>query len=211
MARCMSPRIGWLLAIVPIVALAEDPRAEPVQGVAEVMTNQLGALTRASPRGVLEPVRVYFRGHAVRIEFTDRGGKPYVLLIPDGAKTGWILDATGAIPVPRAPLPVVMDLDAPCGASGLLVECTSRGPALVDGLATVQWRYRLPAGRGPGGTNRGTLWLDPLTGVVVRYVGSAGIGPLREWRVTRLEYGPVPASLFEVPETHLRPQSTLRR
>lgn len=206
---------GWRILIAGVVLVLTSlvqarAQEQPVEGIAEVSTNALGALTRASPRGAMEPARVYFRGNAMRIEFTDSRGTPYSMLLPDAGTVGWILDGRGAMPVPHLALPVRLDVDAPCG-KGMLADCKRVGTGLRAGRDAVQWRYRLPGNTGPGRTRRGTLWLDADTGLVLEYSGDGGLGPPRQWRVGAIDYQHVADGLFEVPADALQPQPTLRR
>ncbi|HST45725.1 MAG TPA: hypothetical protein VLK29_10945 [Luteimonas sp.] len=208
----------WLLAcalgpaLLTAAAATEPatPGLDEPQGVAEVLTNQLGPLTRARSRGALEPAKVYFRGKSVRIEFADRDGKAFAMLLPETGQVGWLMDDASAMPLPNSGLPVVFDGEAPCG-SGMLAQCARTGTGQQAGRDAVHWRYRLPNPTGPGRTSRGTMWLDAETGVVLAYEGEAGVGPARQWRTLSVDYQPVPDSMFEVPEDRLRAEPTLRR
>src|SRR5690606_16393996 len=101
---------GGLLLLLCVATFCGPACADGFSGTAEVLTNQLGALTRTSPRGALEPVRVSFREGSLRLQFRDNAGDDYVLLLPDGAAVGWILAASGgARPVPGMRWPLRFD------------------------------------------------------------------------------------------------------
>lgn len=179
------------------MAQAQQASAE---GVAQVSTNQLGPLTRASPRGKLEPATVYFREGAVRIDFHDAGGKSYRLVLPGDDQPGWILDAKGAVlPVPKAGWPLVFDPQAPCAGQGMFANCQSQGPGLVAGQNAKHWRYRFTRNSGPGLTSRGDMWLDTETGLVLAYRGETGVGLQQEWRVSSVTYQALPEDMFDLP------------
>lgn len=192
-----------LVAIVLSGGLAvatSGARAEaPAEGVATVLTNQFGALTRASPRGRLEPVRLYFRGDASRAEFKDGNGMTVAFVTPGEAAAGWLTDGAASIPLPGAGHPMVLDPDQPCSGKGLFADCHKKGEVAYAGRRAYHWRYRLSNNNGPGRTRSGEMWLDAETGLVLGYKGRAGLGPLKEWRVEQVVYGPVPDALFELP------------
>jgi len=180
---------------------AADAQQASAEGVAQVSTNQLGPLTRATPRGKLEPVTVYFREGATRIDFRDAAGASYQLLLPGGDKPGWILDGKGAaLPAPRAAWPLVFDPQAPCAGQGMFASCQSQGPGLVAGQNARHWRYRFSRNTGPGLTSRGDMWLDAETGLVLAYRGETGAGLPQEWRVQSVTYGPLPEDTFDPPK-----------
>lgn len=183
---------------------AADAQRASAEGVAQVSTNQLGPLTRARPRGKLEPATVYFREGAARIDFRDADGKSYRLLLPGHGQPGWILDAKGAaLPAPKAAWPLVFDPQAPCAGQGMFANCQSQGPGLVAGQNARHWRYRFSRNIGPGLTSRGDMWLDAETGLVLAYSGETGAGLPQEWRVQSVTYGPLPEGTFDLPESSL--------
>lgn len=195
----MSTRCGLLLLLC--VATFSGPAcADGFSGTAEVLTNQLGALTRTTPRGALEPVRVFFRDDSLRLQFRDNAGEDYVLLLPDGAPVGWILGASGGVmPVPGMRWPLRFDAGQPCAGHGMFAECQRIETGVYAGRNAVRWRYRLPNPTGPGLTRQGHMWLDAETGFVLAYAGRTGLGREQRWEVRQLRYGPQPAELFEPP------------
>lgn len=186
-----------LLAMLQMAPALAQPGAS---GTAQVMTNQLGPLTRAQPRGALEPVTAHFRDGAVRIEFKDRGGKAYALVLPAGASTGWLLDGKGGgVPVPQLRWPLHFDPVAPCTGHGMFADCQHAGEGIYAGRNASRWRYRLSNATGPGQTRQGSMWLDTETGLVLAYEGKTGLGQDQQWQVRQVSYRPLPDELFEVP------------
>lgn len=197
----MNQRVASLLLALPAFLYAGPVRAQAAaSGTAHVMTDQLGPLTRAQPRGTLEPVTVHFRDGAVRMEFTDRGGVPYALVVPAGASTGWLLDGKGGgVPVPQLRWPLQFDPAAPCSGQGMFADCQRVEQGTYAGRNAVRWRYRLSNATGPGQTRQGSMWLDAETGLVLAYEGKTGLGQDRRWQVRQIRYRPLPDALFEVP------------
>lgn len=186
-----------LLALVPA---AGAPAAAPFAGTAEVLTNQLGALTRTSPRGTMEPAQVFFRDGALRIHFRDNAGGRYALVLPEGAALGWIIGADGGVmPVPGMHWPLRFDPGAPCAGRGMFADCQRVEHGVYAGRNAVRWRYRLPNPVGPGMTRQGSMWLDAETGLVLAYEGRTGLGRPQRWEVRELRYGPQPPAIFEPP------------
>lgn len=180
-------------------------QAQEISGVADVMTNQLGALTRTKPRGTLEPVKVYFRGGALRLQFRDAAGNSYALVRPDGSSAGWLVDESGmALVIPRVPWSIRFDPDHPCDAQGMFSDCQQAGNGLRGDRNAKQWRYRFENPTGPGATRQGRMWLDAETGLVLGYEGGNGLGPNQRWEVRTVHYEPVPDTLFEKPASRAK-------
>lgn len=192
---------GLMLAACGCVIAAAHAQSS-AEGVAQVTTNQLGPLTRASPRGKMEPATVYFREGELRIDFRDADGKSFRLLLPADGQPGWIVDAKGAaLPALKARWPLVFDPQAPCAGQGMFANCQSQGPGLVAGRNARHWRYRLTRNTGPGLTSRGDMWLDADTGLVLSYRGETGTGLSQEWRVQSVDYGALPEGTFDLPKS----------
>lgn len=183
------------------LSAASDATESRFEGVAEVMTNQLGALSRIQPRGASQRVTVYFREDATRIEFNDSTGARYALLLPAGAAAGWIVGATGGLmPVPGMRWPLHFDPVQPCAGQGMFANCQAGEAGTRAGRAARQWRYRLTNATGPGSTRQGTMWLDQDTGLVLAYTGQTGLQQQQRWEVQRVTYGPQPDALFQPPQ-----------
>lgn len=195
---------GMVLAVCACAGVAAHAQSS-AEGVAQVMTNQLGPLTRATPRGKLEPVTVYFREDALRIDFSDAAGKSYRLLLPGAGQPGWIVDAKGtALPALKARWPLVFDPQAPCAGQGMFANCQSQGPGLIAGQNARHWRYRFTRNTGPGLTSRGDMWLDAETGLVLSYRGETGAGLPQEWQVQSVDYRTLPEGTFDLPKSITR-------
>ncbi|AVY65060.1 hypothetical protein [Xanthomonas translucens] len=172
-----------------------------LSGVAQVMTNQLGSLSRIQPRGASQLVTVYFRDDALRIQFKDASGTPYALILAKDAPTGWIVGQQGgAMPVPGMRWPLRFDPEHPCADLGIFADCRRSDSGLRAGRPAVQWRYRLVNPSGPGMTRQGTMWLDRETGLVLTYRSKTGLEQPQQWDIQRVEYGPQADALFQPPD-----------
>ena len=187
------------LALAAMVAPAHAQAPPAPAGRAEVMTNQLGPLTRDT-RAALSPVTAYFQAGALRLEFTDKAGNPLALVLPAGSTTGWVLDGKGgAVPLPGIRWPLQFDPQAPCTGQGMFADCQRMDGGIYAGRNASRWRYRLANATGPGQTRQGSMWLDAETGLVLAYEGRTGLGQDHRWQVRQVSYRPVPPALFEVP------------
>ena len=198
-------RSGWAMRGVGLALLgvALSPvalRAGELSGTARIRTNQLGAFTRTQPRGALDEATVFFRGDAVRIEFSDAAGRHRALVLPADRATGWLEDARGnVLPLPMGRWPLRADPAQPCAGQGMFADCQPAGDGLYAGRNARQWRYRLPNATGPGRTRQGWMWLDADTGFVLAYEGDTGVGADARWEVRSVQYGPLPDALFKPP------------
>lgn len=184
-----------LLAPLPAASLAAE-----LSGTAQVLTNQLAAFTRTQPRGALDEATVFFRGDAVRIEFSDAAGSIHALVLPADRAAGWLEDARGhALPLPVGRWPLRADPTQPCADQGMFADCQSAGEGIYAGRSARQWRYRLPNATGPGRTRQGRMWLDAETGFVLAYEGDTGLGANARWQVRLVQYRPLPDALFKPP------------
>ena len=198
-------RIGWTMRAAAVVALAlalvpAVLRAGELSGTAQVVTNQLAAFTRTQPRGALDEATVFFRGDALRIEFSDASGATHALVLPADKAMGWLEDARGnVLPLPVGRWPLRADPAQPCAGQGLFADCQPAGEGIYAGRSARQWRYRLANATGPGGTRQGRMWLDADTGFVLAYEGETRVGANARWQVRSVQYGPLPAAMFKPP------------
>ena len=149
------------------------------------------------------PMTVRLSESRLRIDFaTPRGADGY-LLADTAADQAWLVSVSGdvALPVP-APAWTGFRLDpaSPCGAMGARCE-----PGAVDVVANTlvrKWRYRDADGRGPDGTDSGTLWVDPRTGLLLAFRGRlAGRDDVRGYEVLSVQPGKLDEALFALPRT----------
>lgn len=191
----------FVLAIASQVGGAAQAQAPAFSGVAEVMTNQLGGLSRIQPKGASQLVTVYFRDDAMRVQFKDAAGAQYALILEKDAPTGWIVGQKGgAMPVPGMRWPLRFDPEQPCTGLGMFADCQPGDTGVQVGRPARQWRYRLSNGSGPGMTRQGAMWLDNETGLVLSYRGRTGLEEQQQWEVQRVQYGPQSDALFQPPD-----------
>lgn len=196
-------RATWLL-LLPMACLgAGGAQASEPEGVARVLTNELGAVSGARPRGRLEPVTVYFRGPALRIELKDERGNALSILKPGPGTGAWAVGADGRMfPLPHMDLPLLYDARNPCEGKGMFASCRALERGEIAGRGAEHWRYRFSNPVGPGRTTQGEMWLDRATGVVLDYTGAGRLGSRGEWRTREIEYRSVPDELFALPVAH---------
>lgn len=194
-------RVMWTsLALTAGIGLASAAAAQDAElsGVARVMTNQLGSLPGMGSVDAMRPATVYFRGDALRIEFTDGTGKRFALIQAAGDGPMWIVDGQGArAPVPGMHWALRFDPRAPCTGQGMFANCQPAGQGLVAGRNAVQWRYRLTSSTGPGATRSGQMWVDTETGLVLGYRGERGLERSAAWQVQDVEYRALAPALFD--------------
>ena len=148
-------------------------------------------------------LKVHLADARLRIDFDAPARAGGYLLADTGARQAWLVSEAGEVALP-VPTPVWTDFRvdpaAPC--AGMRARCEP-GPADVVANRLVQtWRYRDADGRGPDGTDRGTLSVDPRTGLVMAFTGRlAGRAAVREFRVTAVDQAPLEKALFELPRT----------
>lgn len=197
MRRCSTRACVLVVCLLTGVARADEPA---FSGVADVVTNQLGGLSRVRPKGASQPVTVFFRDAALRVQFEDATGARYNLILAEGAPTAWIVGQQGgAMPVPGMRWPLRFDPDQPCANQGMFADCQLMATGIYAGRPARQWRYRLTNGTGPGMTRQGQMWLDAQTGLVLAYRGKTGLEEQQQWEVRHVRYGPQPDALFQAP------------
>lgn len=153
-------------------------------------------------------VRLYYRYGAMRIEHDAAGGRRDVLISPAGDSV-WLVDEEEGIAMP-VQATVLRDLavnpEDPCAGMGMSARCEPVQSRSIAGVVAKGWRYRNARGRGPAGTNRGELWLDPATGLVLSYRGQAASRrERRDFHAVSVYYQELPEALFQLPETEAIP------
>lgn len=153
--------------------------------------------------GTPMPLAVRMSGTRLRIDFTSPGEGHGYLLAHGGGRQAWLVSQAGQLALP-VPAPVWaqfrVDPQAPCAGMGARCE-----PGAVDVVArrvVRQWRYRGADGRGPDGTDSGTLWVEPGTGLLLRFRGRvAGQRREHEFTVLSVTDDALDPAVFELPRT----------
>lgn len=199
--RQRSWRCPLLVMLAAGGAAAEDqaPAApEPPQAIVHAIAEGYGPV--AARGGASLPLTLRLRGDAARIEFSDPKGRDAYLLVSGPGREGWLVSVPGnvAMPLPRAGTAFWFDPEAPCET--LQATCSPAPGEVIAGRAARGWRYRNAAGRGPDGTDSGTLWVDAATGLLLGYRGKlSGRDEARSLRTVSVSYASVPADIFERP------------
>lgn len=151
------------------------------------------------------PLTIRLSGPHLRIDFQSKSGEDGYLLADTtaDARQAWLVSRSGdvALPVP-APgwTSLRLDPEAPC--ADMAARCEPESVDVVANRLVRKWRYRDADGRGPDGTDTGTLWVDPHTGLLLAFKGRlAGRSDVRGYRVTAVEHTRVSPDLFELPRT----------
>lgn len=186
-----------LLAASSLALAAEVPVfSATVHGVATAM----GPVTDGKDGKV--PLTIRIRDDATRIDFTGpRGEEAYLLAVAGGEQRWLVHRATGmALPIPGTATPLRVDPADPCAM--MRARCERGEGEVIAGTVVQGWRYRHAGGRGPDGTERGTLWIDPASGLVLGYRGQlAGQSGQREMRALSVSRQPLDPGQFDLPRT----------
>ncbi|SJZ96551.1 hypothetical protein [Novilysobacter spongiicola] len=151
------------------------------------------------------PLTIRLSGSHLRIDFESRSGEDGYLLADTtaDARQAWMVSRSGdvALPVPAPGWTTFrLDPEAPC--ADMAARCEPESVDVVANRLVRKWRYRDADGRGPDGTDTGTLWVDPQTGLLLAFKGRlAGRGDVRGYKVTAVEHTPMSPDLFELPRT----------
>ncbi|NID13999.1 hypothetical protein [Luteibacter yeojuensis] len=138
------------------------------------------------------------KGERIRVDID--AGSHHGTTWGDG-KTSWMVvdDQPVALPLggKASPKPIVYDLDAPC--TRMLATCSHAEGKMLLGHRAAGWAYRNAGGRGPDGTDSGTLWIDKETGVLLEMRGEDVGRRHYEWRATAVSFEPIPDGIFALP------------
>lgn len=196
MSRVATLIVALLGASSLPLAAQEPVFSATVHGVATAM----GPVTDGQERKM--PLTIRIRDDATRIDFIGQRGEEAYLLAVAGGQQRWLVHrATGmAFPIPGSATPLRVDPADPCAT--MRARCERGEGEVIAGTVVQGWRYRHAGGRGPDGTERGTLWIDPASGLVLGYRGElAGQSGEREMRALSVSRQPLDPGQFDLPRT----------
>lgn len=206
----LADRAGQPCAAVRGAHAGGRARAGELSGTAQVRTNQLAPFTRTQPRGALDEATVFFRGDAVRIEFSDAAGRRHALVLPAGDATAWLEDAAGhVLPLPMGRWPLRADPPGPAPGRACSPTASRRAKACTPGATRANGaigcqRHRPrpdPAGSDVAGCgHRIRPWIR-------RRVRD---GRARPQQVRSVQYGPLPDAMFKPPAAAGGPRGSVR-
>lgn len=188
--------VAALYAASPSVA-AEEPL---FSATVHALATAIGPVTDS--RTAKMPLTICMRGDATRIDFTGPRGEEAYLLSLAGSQRRWLVNTASelALPIPGTTTPLRVDPADPCAA--MQASCERGRGDVIAGTLVQGWRYRNTGGRGPDGTERGTLWVDPVTGLVLGYRGQlSGWPEYREMRALSVSLQPIGPAPFDLPRT----------
>jgi hypothetical protein len=118
------------------------------------------------------------------------------------AKGSWLVANDQPVALPLSgkamPKPIVYDVDAPCRE--MSATCSRVEPRQLLGHRAAGWEFRHAGGRGPDGTDNGTMWIDEDTGVLLEMRGDDVGNRHYEWHALQVSYEDVPDGLFDLPD-----------
>lgn len=188
--------VAALCAASPPVA-AEEP---VFSATVHALATATGPVTGGSAAKM--PLTIRIRGDATRIDFTGPGGEEAYLLSLAGGQQRWLVNKATevALPIPGTATSLRVDPADPCAA--MQASCERGRGEVIAGTVVQGWRYRNAGGRGPDGTERGTLWVDPVSGLVLGYRGQlSGRPEYREMRALSVSRRPIETAWFDLPRT----------
>lgn len=120
-----------------------------------------------------------------------------------GAKGSWLVadDEPVALSLSgkATPKPIAYDVDAPCRGMDMMATCSRAEPRQLLGRRAVGWAFRHAGGRGPDGTDNGTMWIDEETGVLLEMRGDDVGNRHYEWHALRVSYEDIPDGILDMP------------
>lgn len=151
-------------------------------------------------------VSAYMGAERTRIDLhMPEAGNAY-LIVDNDSGNGWVIskDSDAALPVSTDSYrELVVDPQTPC--AHMRVSCQPLGHRDIAGVRALGLRYAGARGRGPGASDRGQMWIDPASGLVVSYDARTRDRKIRRMRVTEVRRERLPPALFELPSA-LRPR-----
>lgn len=198
-ANAVVLRAACFVALLSIAmpARCADAAAPPQSITLEAIASGFGAV-RPRSDGQMAVLTLRTKGDAMRIDFRGDRGDDGSLLLDRRSGQGWFVAGGDGFAIPMAKTgfeALLVDPAAPC--ERMQARCERAPGDTVAGIAAEGWRYRHASGRGPDGTSHGTLWIDPVSGLVLSYRGEVtGQSNRREMRGLALSRAPIADDVF---------------
>lgn len=192
------PAVGLVslaLALSPL--RAQEPVPAQTFRIEAVMEGVSPATGRD---GVTYRMKAYLGHERTRVDLDIPGAENVYLLLDNATGAGWAIgkQQDGALPVTAdAYRELVVDPQAPCAR--LRARCQPIGQREIAGVRAIGMRYAGARNTGPGGSDRGDMWVDPSNGLVLAYDGRTRDRKVRRMRVTEARNEALPDALFELP------------
>ena len=204
--RAHAAYITCLLALLCLPqARAQDPaNAPPGDFMIEAVVTGVNPATGRD--GSTFSVKAYVGGERTRIDLGMPEADNAYIIVDNETGLGWVIskDRDAALPVSTDSYrELVVDPQAPCAR--MQARCEPLGYRGVAGVRAQGTRYAGARGRGSGGSDRGDMWVDPDSGLVVSYDGRTRDRKTRRMRATQVRREALPGALFELPAP-LRPR-----
>ena len=198
--------IACMLALVCLPHARAQENADPPAGDFMLQAVVTGVNPATGRDGSTFAVKAYVGAERTRIDLDIPEADRAYLLLDNATGNGWAIskDKEAALPISADSYrELVVDPQAPC--AGMQLSCDPLGHRDIAGVRAQGLRYTGARGRGPGGSDRGELWIDPASGLVVGYDGRTRDGKARRLRASDVLREALPAALFELP-VELRPR-----
>lgn len=142
----------------------------------------------------------YIGSERTRVDLDIPGTEDAYLLVDNDTGIGWAIgkEQDGAMPVNvDAYRELVLDPQAMC--AGMRARCQPIGQRDIAGIRAQGMRYSGARAAGPGGSDRGQMWIDPASGLVLGYDGRTRDRQVRRMRATDVQRQELPDAMFELP------------
>lgn len=190
--------ISGVLVVLLSISAAE---AGEVLRIKAIVTGQEGVGFNVGDRPT--PVTIHLSSGRSRIDFNQRGAEAIYMVVDEETRRGWMIDAGNAQAMPmtsRGFSELLVDPEAPCENLG--VRCRPIPARVIAGVRAQGWRYLDAGQRGPGGTTRGELWIDPARGLILGYEGyRSGRARVRRMQAMSVTVVEDASGLFDLPPT----------
>lgn len=145
-------------------------------------------------------VRAYLGAERTRIDLDIPEADNAYIIVDNDTGNGWVIskDSDAALPISiDSYRELVVDPEAPCAR--MRVSCQPLGHRDIAGVRAQGLRYSGARDRGPGASDRGEMWVDSTSGLVVSYEARTRDRKTRRMRATDVRRQPLPSALFELP------------
>lgn len=177
---------------------AQDPGPPPLTFRIEAIVEGVSPATGLAD--TVYGMTAYVGAERTRVDLDMPGTEGVYLLVDNATGVGWAIgkEQDAAMPVNAdAYRELVLDPQAPC--AGMRARCQPIGQRDIAGIRAQGVRYSGARAAGPGGSDRGQVWIDPASGLVLGYDGRTRDRQVRRMRATDVQRQALPDALFELP------------
>ncbi|MGO3128036.1 MAG: hypothetical protein ACTIJY_08185 [Luteimonas sp.] len=150
--------------------------------------------------GATYSAKVFVGPQRTRIDVNTPGGEKAYLLLDNDSGRGWAISKQqdAALPLQSdAYRQLQVNPQSPCAQ--FKVRCEQVGHREIAGVRAQGLRFTGARGRGPGGSHRGEVWIDPGTGLILGYDTQTQNRQVRRMRTTDVRRVALPDAMFQLP------------